>query len=418
MLSILLTVALTVLQVSAIPVPESKGGVQFAPRDYSSSGWDYDNDKIKGINLGGWFVLEPFITPSLFEAFGTDDSQVPVDEYHYTAALGEEEATQRLQEHWSTWITEDDFKNMADAGLNLVRIPIGYWAFQKKYDDPYVQGQVPYFDQAIEWARSNGLKVWVDLHGAPGSQNGFDNSGLRDTYTFLEDDNLSLTLTVLQQIFDKYGDDSYNDVIVGIELINEPLTPALDLNQVNNFWNWGYENLRSVSRQNVVIQDGFTAAYYFDDKFKLNDYWGVVIDHHHYQVFSVAELQRSIDDHISVAYGWGDQANYEYHWNVCGEWSAALTDCQKWLNGVNRGARYDGTYADGGEAQWIGSCEGSQDVTTFSDEKKDNYKRYIEAQLEQFNRGSGWIFWTWKTETSLEWDFQRLTASGLFPSLT
>ncbi len=29
------------------------------------------------------------------------------------------------------------------------------------------------------WANEIGLKILLDLHGAPGSQNGFDNSGRR-----------------------------------------------------------------------------------------------------------------------------------------------------------------------------------------------------------------------------------------------
>jgi hypothetical protein len=28
--------------------------------------FDYNNDKVRGVDLGGWFVLEPWITPSIF----------------------------------------------------------------------------------------------------------------------------------------------------------------------------------------------------------------------------------------------------------------------------------------------------------------------------------------------------------------
>lgn len=30
--------------------------------------FDFGNDKVRGVNLGGWLVLEPWITPSVFEA--------------------------------------------------------------------------------------------------------------------------------------------------------------------------------------------------------------------------------------------------------------------------------------------------------------------------------------------------------------
>lgn len=30
--------------------------------------FSFGSEKIRGVNLGGWFVLEPWITPSIFEA--------------------------------------------------------------------------------------------------------------------------------------------------------------------------------------------------------------------------------------------------------------------------------------------------------------------------------------------------------------
>lgn len=125
--------------------------------------FDYDHSKVYGVNLGGWFVLEPWITPSLFAEWSTN--QQAKDEYTYTQTLGKEEAFRRLSNHWKTWITRDDFAQIAKAGLNHVRIPIGYWAVAPIPGDPYVQGQLRVLDQAIRWARDYGLKVILDLHG-------------------------------------------------------------------------------------------------------------------------------------------------------------------------------------------------------------------------------------------------------------
>ena len=36
--------------------------------------FSFGSEKVRGVNLGGWFVLEPWITPSIFEA--TPDSVV------------------------------------------------------------------------------------------------------------------------------------------------------------------------------------------------------------------------------------------------------------------------------------------------------------------------------------------------------
>ena len=35
--------------------------------------------------------------------------------------LGEEEMRNHMENHWSSWITESDFSEMASLGLNFVR---------------------------------------------------------------------------------------------------------------------------------------------------------------------------------------------------------------------------------------------------------------------------------------------------------
>jgi glucan 1,3-beta-glucosidase len=125
--------------------------------------FDYNNEKIRGVNLGGWFVLEPWITPSIFQQWANGGGVV--DEYTYTQTLGQTEALSRLQQHWNTWITEADFQEIAALGLNHVRIPIGYWALILFPGDPYVQGQLDVLTNALGWARTYGLKVILDLHG-------------------------------------------------------------------------------------------------------------------------------------------------------------------------------------------------------------------------------------------------------------
>ena len=57
--------------------------------------------------------------------------------------------------------------------LNHVRLPIGYWAWEVGPGEPYIQGQLPYLRKAVTWARKHYLKLIIDLHGVPGSQNGY-----------------------------------------------------------------------------------------------------------------------------------------------------------------------------------------------------------------------------------------------------
>ena len=67
-----------------------------------------------GTNIGGWQVLEPWITPSLFYRFlGKTKDDVGMDQYTFCSALGPEEGNKVLREHWDLWITEDHFVQMA-----------------------------------------------------------------------------------------------------------------------------------------------------------------------------------------------------------------------------------------------------------------------------------------------------------------
>ena len=97
------------------------------------------------------------------------------DEMRYDAMPG---SADHLQQHWSTYFTEDDVAAVAAFGMNALRIPIGYWSFGNFNEGTtYISGAEYWLDQAIGWARTHNLKVLLDIHGHPGSQNGWDHSG-------------------------------------------------------------------------------------------------------------------------------------------------------------------------------------------------------------------------------------------------
>lgn len=389
------------------------GAVALAAPSDKLKPFDYSKTMIRGVNLGGWFLTEPFISPSLYRNFSEAD--LPVDEYHLTQRLGKETAREVLEQHWDQWITEDDIAAIARAGFNLVRIPIGYWAFFARDGDPYVQGQRPYLERCFEWLRKYKLVCWIDLHGAPGSQNGFDNSGIRGGIHWQDPDKNYEWETVytLQQIALLYGGPEYNDVVAGIELLNEPLAMYLNMDKLKKFYDDGYNAVRERGNNNVVIHDAYEQAGYFNTWMQPPKYKNIVLDHHHYQWVYPSQLEMSIDEHVKAACDQGRKYAAENLHNVVGEWSAALTDCQPWLRGVGRASQFDGS--DVGSTTKIGSCEGLQDFAFWSEEQKSDTRRYIEAQLDAWEMSGGWIVWTWKTEHGVEWCTRDLILNGLFP---
>lgn len=93
--------------------------------------WDFTRDQIRGVNLGGWLVLEPFIVPALYEKYQnvTPNPAIPggkaVDEWTLSVAMtndtSEGGGLNQLEDHYRTFITEQDFAQIAGAGLNWVR---------------------------------------------------------------------------------------------------------------------------------------------------------------------------------------------------------------------------------------------------------------------------------------------------------
>ena len=71
------------------------------------------SQKIKGVNLGGWLILENWMTPSVFGVAGLPgkgDERSVMDEWSLCEILGKERCAEVLEEHWETFYTEADFK--------------------------------------------------------------------------------------------------------------------------------------------------------------------------------------------------------------------------------------------------------------------------------------------------------------------
>lgn len=85
-----------------------------------------------GTNIGGWLVLEPWITPSLFYRFlGNSRSDgVGMDTWTFCEALGPEEGQKVLQAHYDAWITEDHIKQLSEREVEVVRLPLGDWVMK------------------------------------------------------------------------------------------------------------------------------------------------------------------------------------------------------------------------------------------------------------------------------------------------
>ncbi|KAG6820953.1 hypothetical protein H0H93_009189 [Arthromyces matolae] len=365
----------------------------------------------------------PWITPSVFESTNND---AIVDEYTLGQLLDSSTALNILQNHWDTWITEDDFAAISAAGLNHVRIPLGYWSVPLTSSDtngttdiaPYTSGAWPYLLKGLNWAKKYSLNVILDIHGAPGSQNGYDNSGQRTSKPVwaLNPANVSRTIDTLRFVVENVG-----SLVSVIELLNEAAGYRGDdwAQVIEQFYLDGYDVVRQAAGTGikVMIGDSFLGIQNWDGFLAYPRGEGVIMDFHDYQLFSDLELDRSMDDHITFACTYGDSLSaYQSSniWTIIGEWSNAITDCAKWLNGRGVGSRWDGTYSD--NSQYHGSCSNyTGSYQGFSASYKTFLRKYWEVQVEIGETVSGWVFWTWKAENADEWSYQMGLQGGWIP---
>jgi glucan 1,3-beta-glucosidase len=87
-----------------------------------------------------------------------------------------------------------------------------------------------YFLKAIKWARKYGLRINIDLHALPGSQNGWNHSGRLGTIGFLNGPmgfaNAQRSLDIIRVIAEFISQPQYRDVVSMFGFINEPQAPT------------------------------------------------------------------------------------------------------------------------------------------------------------------------------------------------
>jgi len=126
-------------------------------------GW-LPSGKIRGVNLGGLFIIEPWMMTSEWQAMGCGAYD---SEFDCVAGLGQHKADLAFRKHWNTWITQADFAEMKSYGINTVRIPLGYWMKESlvyRDSEHFATGAFRYLERAVGWARDAGIYVILDLH--------------------------------------------------------------------------------------------------------------------------------------------------------------------------------------------------------------------------------------------------------------
>ena len=332
-----------------------------------------------------------------------------------------------MTRHRTSYITEEDFRLVAQHGYNLVRLPVPYFVFG---DRPPFLGCVDCLDNAFTWAERYGLQILLDLHTVPSGQNGYDNGGLVGVCKWHKDPGeVNFALSVLERLARRYGT---RPGLYGIEVLNEPISflvyrtsgttgKAKDkqeakgsrhvpLSFLKEFYRRAYRTLRAVlpADKVIIFHDGFRLSRW-KDFFRREGMENVLLDTHIYLF--------AMEFFLPVSFPWiyrlyvaleKRKIQKAARWTpvVVGEW---CIECRYPFDRADRKGRSDA------EKQAI---------------RRQEYRRVAALQRQAWETSQGWIYWTYQMDRDPDgpmrlnqfghkcmeaWSMRRLWKHGWWP---
>ncbi len=199
---------------------------------------------LKGVNLGGWLMMEGYILHSINFA-------ARIFKKNFAKALGKKALDDFETDFHDNFIKEKDFKRIAQMKFNCIRLPFHYGLIESK---PYVYSKegLKYLDRAVAWAKKYKLWVILDLHAAPGAQNhDWHSDSLGKAGLWHNKEYQKRTFALWEFLADHFKDEK---TIAGYDLLNESVID--DSRLLNAFYKTLIKRIRSVDKNHILFVEG------------------------------------------------------------------------------------------------------------------------------------------------------------------
>lgn len=210
---------------------------------------------IKGTNLGNWLNPEGYMF-----GFQKTNSARMIDEM-FRQLVGPEQTNEFWKNFKDNYITRKDIEYIASTGANTIRLPFHYKLFTNEdymglnsKEEGFVR-----IDSVVTWCRDNDLFLILDMHDAPGGQTG-DNIDDSYGYPWLFDSEKCQQqfCEIWRNIAARYVNEP---VILGYELINEPIAPYFDnVDELNSkleeVQKLAVKAIRKVDNNHIILLGG------------------------------------------------------------------------------------------------------------------------------------------------------------------
>ena len=233
---------------------------------------------LRGFGLGGWLVPEGYmlINRAWIEGF---ESPTQI-ENHVVDLIGEEKSNEFWDEYRKNFVSRADIDQIAEWGFNHIRLPFHYKQFHTEDGSTPIGYEI--VDTLLSWCEPYNMYVILDMHCAPGAQNGgpiSDSDGIARLW--LEEDKKELTVQIWREIADYYSD---NTLIGGYDLINEPVLPGgVSLTEFKQLYIDITQAIREVDQNHIVFVEGnwygtdfsgLTPPWDNNMSYSFHKYWG------------------------------------------------------------------------------------------------------------------------------------------------
>lgn len=178
----------------------------------------------------------------------------------YKQRFGATTAESLVTTHQDTWIQSGDLDNIANMGMNMIRLPIG-WNELLNDDGTWKSNAWTKIDWLVSEAASRNLYVLLDLHTLPGGDCPFGSCGRFGpnpnefwTNTAYQD----WAVDIWQQMATRFKD---NPAVAGYDLMNEPLIDygedTDDVNQKADYYDRLYDAVRAIDPDHTIYIAAF-----------------------------------------------------------------------------------------------------------------------------------------------------------------
>ncbi|KZS99999.1 glycoside hydrolase family 5 protein [Laetiporus sulphureus 93-53] len=205
---------------------------------------------LRGAGMGGWMTMENFI------------SGFPGCEFQIRAALAEVIGQQKSEFFFDRFLehffAEADAAFFKSLGLNCIRIAINYRHFEDDMNPRVLKLEgFKHLDRVVAACAKHGIYTILDMHTAPGGQNGgwHSDHGAHTASFWIHKDFQDRLVWLWTDIAKHYKDEKW---IAGYNPMNEPADP--EHAGLIQFYDRVYAAIQSIDPNHMLFLDGNTFA--------------------------------------------------------------------------------------------------------------------------------------------------------------